>query len=194
MNHSHEKNKQTQLTNALILKQTHLLNNYEYILCKITFQVEAPLPSPSWTPVGPLDDSRLDGDNKLLAGLEIDALELWTALGEAPVEVTGKLLAAGHLDVGTGLDIDLTSLNVARHSGTNALRLVFLVGEHEASGQLIEAFAWLRCKYIYEKKNVNHNVNHLKRKLFICFEFSVVLLYCICLQFSLCCYIYAQGS
>lgn len=70
----------------------------------------------------------LSGDDKLLSGLKVDALELRTALGEAPVEVAGQLLAAGHLNVGTGLDIDLTRLNVARHGGTDALRLVLLVG------------------------------------------------------------------
>lgn len=84
---------------------------------------------------------QLNGDNEFLAGLKVNALELRTAFGEAPVEVAGQLLAAGHLDVGTGLDIDLTRLNVARHGGTDALRLVLLVGQHSASGQPIVAFA-----------------------------------------------------
>lgn len=70
-----------------------------------------------------------------------------TAFWEAPVEVAGQLLAAGHLDVGTGLDIDLSRLNVARHGGADAFRLVLLIGQHEASGQLVEAFTGMRCKW-----------------------------------------------
>lgn len=105
----------------------------------------------------------LNGDNKLLAGLEVGALKLRTAFWEAPVEVTGKLLAAGHLDVGTGLDIDLSRLNVARHGGADAFRLVLLIGQHEASGQLVVAFTGVRCKCKRKKNNTMNkkNVNQL---------------------------------
>jgi len=88
----------------------------------------------------------LQRDDEVLAGLEVDALELRTALGEPPVGVAGQLLAARGLYIGTGLDADLAGLQAASHRRADALRLVLLVGQQGLAGQLVEALAGMGCK------------------------------------------------
>jgi len=148
---------------SLSLALFRALQNYEYISCKITFQLRLyRIDIYLWT-------ADLQRDDEVLAGLEVDALELRTALGEPPVGVAGQLLAARGLYIGTGLDADLAGLQAASHRRADALRLVLLVGQQGLAGQLVEALAGMGCKTegrsgfsTQEFKNINkYNIHNM---------------------------------
>lgn len=70
----------------------------------------------------------LQRHNKFLACLKIDTLKLGTTLGKTPRWIGRQFLTAGHLNVGTCLNVNGLMFQITSQGCTNAFGFVFLVG------------------------------------------------------------------